>query len=198
MASSSELGGRLTLLQPTNLTPDQRQLYDQLQDTEIAWAEKSGFQAQTADKQLIGPFNPMLYSPVIATAMMGLTSALSQHSALPEPVRQVVILTVGAGWQAAYELYAHTAVARKAGLPDEAIRALAAGQPPTGLSADEVLAHEFTQQLAITHQISPDLYQRAAKTFGEKGVFDMILLAGQYMTVSALLNSFAIPAPTAS
>lgn len=198
MASSSELGGRLALLQPADLTPDQRQLYDQLQATEIPWAEKSGFQAQTAAKQLIGPFNPMLYSPAIATAMMGLTSALSEHSALPEPVRQVVILTVGAAWQAAYELYAHTAVARKAGLADEAIRALAAGQPPTGLSVAEALAHDFTQQLVDTHQISPDLYQRATETFGEQGVFDLIALAGQYMTVSALLNSFAIPAPAAN
>lgn len=198
MTSSSELGGRLALLQPADLTPDQRQLYDQLQNTEIPWAEKSGFQAQTAAKQLIGPFNPMLYSPAIATAMMGLTSALSQHSALPEPVRQVVILTVGAGWQAAYELYAHTAVAHKAGLTEEAIRALAAGQPPVGLSAAEALVHEFTRQLTTTHQIGPDLYQQATETFGEKGLFDMVLLAGQYMTVSALLNAFAIPAPTAS
>jgi hypothetical protein len=35
-------------------------------------------------------------------------------------------------------------------------------------------------------------------TFGEKGVVDMIALAGQYMTISGLLNTFAVPAPTAT
>jgi 4-carboxymuconolactone decarboxylase len=39
------------------------------------------------------------------------------------------MLTVGAVWQAAYELYAHSAVARQAGLSGDAIRALAGGLP---------------------------------------------------------------------
>jgi hypothetical protein len=36
---------------------------------------------------------------------------------------------VGAVWRAPYELYAHSAVARSAGLPDLVVRALAAGEP---------------------------------------------------------------------
>ncbi|MEJ7658534.1 MAG: carboxymuconolactone decarboxylase family protein [Hymenobacter sp.] len=137
---------------PAELSAEQRGVYDQLLATEVPWAEQSGFEAQTEAHELIGPFNAMLRSPEIATAMLGLTSALGQHSALGAPVRQVVILTVGAAWQADYELYAHAAVARKAGLAEEAIRALAAGQPPTGLGPEEVLAHEFTRQLVATHR----------------------------------------------
>ena len=40
-----------------------------------------------------------------------------------------------------------------------------------------------------------ELYLRAVETFGEKGVVDMVYLAGNYMTVSGLLNTFAVPAP---
>jgi 4-carboxymuconolactone decarboxylase len=50
-------------------------------------------------------------------------------------VRQVVILAVGAVWRSAYELYAHSAAARTAGLPDQVVRALTAGQRPGELSA---------------------------------------------------------------
>lgn len=197
MNSPDSLGGRLALLRPADLAADQRRLYDQLQATELPWAQRAGFEAQTADHELIGPFNAMLRSPAIATAMMGTTSALSQHSTLSEPVRQVIILTVGAAWQAAYELYAHTAVARQAGLPEAAIQALVAGQPPQGLPAAETLAYELTHQLATTHQVAPDLYERARAAFGEQGVVDLVVLAGQYMLVSSLLNTFAVPAPAA-
>ena len=137
----------------------------------------------------------MLRSPEIATAMLGVTKAITQHTALSEPVRQVIILTVGATWQAAYEIYAHTAVAHKAGLQEGAIQALAAGQSPVGLTEEEALAHDFTRSLVADRQVSADLYQRAIETFREQGVFDMIALAGQYMTISALLNAFAVPEP---
>ncbi|MGI4863740.1 MAG: carboxymuconolactone decarboxylase family protein [Janthinobacterium lividum] len=189
------LGGRLALLAPDDLKSDQKKLYDQLQDTMVPWAKKSGFQAETFDSKLIGPFNPMLRSPLIAKALMGVTAAEGEHTSLSEKVRQVVILTVGAVWQAAYELYAHTAVAEKAGFDEATIQALAAGQKPAALSAEESVAYDFTHRLATTHQIDAALYEQVIVTFGEKGVVDMIALAGQYMTISALLNTFAVPAP---
>ena len=60
---------------------------------------------------------------------------------------------------------------------------------------EEMLAYDFTRQVATTHQINSDLYEQAIETFGEKGVVDMLVLAGHYMTVSALLNTFEVPAP---
>ncbi len=189
------LGGRLALLTPDTLSVSQRKLYDQLQVTELQGAKRSGFQAQTDTQELIGPFNALLRSPEIATAFMSVISAQHQYSALNQQVQQVVILTVGAVWQAAYELYAHIIVAKKAGINEDAIEALASGQQPIGLSKEEMLAHDFTRQLATTHQVNSELYQQALETFGEKGVVDMLVLAGHYMTVSALLNTFAVPAP---
>lgn len=196
MSSSESLGGRLALVHPADLSAEQRRLYDQLQATEVPWAQQAGFESQTAAHELIGPYNAMLRSPAIATAMLGTISALSQHSTLSEPVRQVVILTVGATWQAAYEVYAHAAVARKAGLPEVAIQQFLAGQPPLDLPPTESLAYELTQQLVTTHQVAPGLYERARAVFSEQGVFDLVALAGQYLLVSALLNTFAVPAPS--
>lgn len=191
------LGGRLALLSPDQLDSDQRKLYEQLQDTMVPWAKKSGFQADTYDDRLIGPFNAMLRSPVISKALLGVTAAEGKETSLSEPVRQVVILTVGAAWQAAYELYAHAAVAANAGFDEAAIQALVAGQKPAGLSAEESVAYEVTHRLATTHHLDAGLYEQAIVTFGEKGVVDLIALAGQYMTISSLLNTFAVPAPTA-
>ncbi|RZK18673.1 MAG: carboxymuconolactone decarboxylase family protein [Hymenobacter sp.] len=190
------LGGRLTLVAPDDLKSNQKKLYNQLRDTLLPWAKKSGFQAETFDEKVIGPFNPMLRSPEIALALLGVTSAEEKHTSLDEKVRQVVILTVGAVWGAAYELYAHTAVAQKAGFDDATIQTLVAGQKPTTLSAEQAVAYDFTYRLATAHQLDAALYEQAIVTFGEKGVVDMIALAGQYMTISGLLNTFAVPAPS--
>ena len=196
--TENPLGGRLPLLPPAALDADQQHLYTQLSDHMVSWATKSGFQAATPGGVLIGPFNPMLRSPLLSQAVLAMNAAEGAHTALSERVRQVVILTVGAVWQAAYELYAHTAVARQAGFDEATIQALVAGKKPAGLSAEEGVAHEFTHRLSTKHQIDTALYGQALATFGEKGVVDMIYLAGQYMIISGLLNTFAVPAPEAS
>ena len=192
------LGGRLPLLSPDQLNSDQKKLYSQLQDTMVPWAKKSGFQAATFDDRLVGPFNALLRSPVIGKALMAVTAAEGKETALSERVRQVVILTVGAAWQAAYELYAHVAVGRQAGFDEATVQALAAGQKPAALTHDEGVAYDLTHRLATTHQVDAGLYEQAVVTFGEKGVVDLIYLAGHYMTISGLLNTFAVPAPTAA
>lgn len=195
--SENFLGGRLALLKPDALDADQKKLHAQLTDTMVVWADKSGFQANTDIGELIGPFNAMLRSPRISKALMGVTATEGKETDLAEKVRQVVILTVGASWRAAYELYAHTAVGKKAGLDEQIINELVAGQKPAGLSPNESVAFDFTQRLVTTHQIDNELYERAIGAFGEKGVVDMICLAGQYMTISGLLNTFVVPAPAA-
>ena len=195
--SANTLGGRLALRQPGDLDADQKKLYTQLNDKMVAWANKSGFRAATDAGELIGPFNPMLRSPLISQAVMAMNAAEGEHTALSERVRQVVILTVGAVWQAAYELYAHTAVGRQAGFDEPTIQALVAGQKPASLSAEEGVAYDFTRRLTAEHQIDAALYEQTLAAFGEKGVVDIIYLAGQYMIISSLLNTFAVPAPAA-
>jgi 4-carboxymuconolactone decarboxylase len=81
------------------------------------------------------------------------------------------------------------------GLNQQTIDALVAGQTPNTLSTEERVAQEFTHHLVAEHQVNQELHHRAVATFGEKGVVDMIFLAGNYVTTCALLNTFAVPAP---
>jgi 4-carboxymuconolactone decarboxylase len=191
------LGGRLALLSPDKLDSDQKALYDHLQATTVPWANKSGFQADTHGGHLIGPFNAMLRSPLISQVVQAVTTTESQETSLGKKVREVVILTVGAVWQCAYELYAHAAVAESVGHDAATVQALAAGQKPASLHQEESVAYDFTHRLATTHHIEAALYEQAIATFGEQGVVNMIYLASQYMMVSGMLNTFAVPAPLA-
>jgi hypothetical protein len=106
-AHTDDLGGRLPLLNPLALSAQQRDLYDRINATFGKWSDSIHFQIETDNGSLIGPLNPILYSPGISSSFLG---------------RQVVILATGSVWRSDYELYAHSAAARKAGISENAIR----------------------------------------------------------------------------
>ena len=193
---TTNLGGRLPLFRPAELTAEQKAVYDAIGRTMVPWAEKSGFQSKTEDGALIGPFNSTLLSPAISPAFMKLQEAEAENTSLSERVRQVVILSVGSVWQAPYELYAHSTVARKAGLPDDAIEALVAGGLPENLEEKERIAARFARRLTGGHRVDASLYDDACRAFGPRGLVDIVFLAGCYDVVCGLLNTFEVPAPS--
>lgn len=189
------LGGRLPLADPTALNPAQREIFDRVATRIIPWANDAQFQSMAEDGRLIGPFNPALLNPAIAAPFLDLQLAEQVHTSLSARVREIVILAVGAVWQADYELYAHLAVARKAGLSEDAARAVATGRLPDGLSDDELIALRLTQLLSTNHRIDESLYRDAENSLGTKGLIDIAFLIGIYHSVCATLAMFAIPAP---
>ncbi len=197
-AEADEKNTRLPLLEPAALNPDQHELYERMAAGMLPWAKKSGFQAETSDGRLLGPFNAMLYSPELGAAQLNYLNTERDATALDARVREIVILTVGAVCRSEYELYAHRAVAAAAGLGPEDIETLASGaelSANTKLQPKEVAAHRFVLAITKDHRVPQDLFAEAAKIFGHKGLIDMLHLAGLYMTVSALLNAFEVPVP---
>jgi 4-carboxymuconolactone decarboxylase len=192
---TGKLGGRLPLLDPHELSGAQKELYDRENTTMVPWAESAGFRSKTDDGKLIGPFNPVLFSPDIGRAFLDLQAAEQGHTTLSKRVREVVILSVGAVWRSDYEVYAHMAVGRSVGLSDEAVRMLAGGELPSDLTEPERIAQRYTAQLCRDHRVSTELYHAAEKAFGQQGLVDIAFLAGIYQLVCTLLNGFEIPVP---
>jgi len=155
---SRNLGGRLPLQDLRSLGNNAQQLYDRIDSTMVGWARSIPFQSKTADGRLIGPFNPVLLSPEIASRFLDLQEAEQQHTTLSERVRQMVILAVGAVWNSDYELYAHSAAARRAGIPEQAVRTLAAGGLADGLGRDEAIAYRYARTLSADHRVDAALY----------------------------------------
>lgn len=192
---SIELGGRIPLTKPAELTPAQRSLYDNINAHMMPWAESTGFVAKLKDGCLVGPFNVQLQSPEIGDAFRTLQSVEGKSTTLSERIRQVVILTVGSIWRAKYELYAHKAAAKKAGITEEAIDALVTGRTSEGLTEEDKQAQAFAEEITRTHQVSKETFDQAKKTFGVRGIVDILFLAGCYGTVCSLLNAFDVPVP---
>jgi 4-carboxymuconolactone decarboxylase len=191
-----ELGGRLPLLWPASLDDAQHALYARLQATRIRSAQDGGYTAVLSDGRLIGPFNAMLRAPRIAEPLLDWAQAIAS-SGLPADVREVVILTVGGLWHSGYVLYAHTAAAARADVPDAAIDALRRGGTPQGLRPEADAAHRLARAVIHDHEVPDGLYDQAMEILGPQAMITALNLAGQYLTTSAVLACFQVPAPPA-
>jgi len=184
---------RLDLLQPADLSSEQRRLYNDMRSG-IENLFK-GFKAIDSNGALIGPWNPWLHFEKFGGPIWELVKALSDSPALPRPVREVAILVTGAHFHSAYELYAHVLVAEARGLSDEKIATIVAGQRPADLARDEAVAFDVASAL-VSGSVLPDLvYDQAVARFGEYGAAELINLVGLYCLVSVTLNGFDTPVP---
>jgi 4-carboxymuconolactone decarboxylase len=186
---------RLPALRPADLDSAQRELYDSLLANEIPLFDKAGVEVVAADGSLLGPFNPLLLNPALGAAQIGVFRADKASTSLSARVHEIVILTVGAAWASDYELYAHRIVGRRTGLSEDVIQSLVSRRPPDLQDEQEASAYEFTRQLADEHRIESETYARAAEAFGPKGLVDIVLLIGLYLTTCAIINAFDVPAP---
>jgi 4-carboxymuconolactone decarboxylase len=184
---------RLPLIAPGELTPEQKRLYDDMRKG-IA-SNFNAFKAVREDGALMGPWNPWLHEPGIGKAIWDLTLAMTANATLSDNIRQIVILVVGARFDAAYEIYAHIAVAEHEGMRPERLATLVADLKPSDLSADESVAFDVAYKLVRGGVLPEPLYRLAVATFGQHGTNEMIYLVGLYAMVSTTLNGFNVPVP---
>jgi 4-carboxymuconolactone decarboxylase len=168
------VGGRFKPLTYAEMTPAQKTMVDHL----LA-GERAG---------LGGPFNVLLRSPEAGDLGQQFGAVERFHSALPAKARETVIIVVGRFWGAQYEWTAHKRAALQAGVPPAVVDAIATGKRPVGMEPDVAAAYNFIAELLKTRQVSDANFQAAKDRFGEKGVVDIIALAGWYCTVSMALN----------
>lgn len=184
---------RLPLIAPADLTPEQKPLYDDMRKG--IGTNFNAFKAVREDGALMGPWNPWIHEPGIGKAIWDLTLAMTANATLTDNVRQIVILVVGARFDAAYEMYAHIEVAEREGMRPERLATLVADLKPNDLAADESVAFDVAYKLVRGGVLPEPLYRLAVVTFGQHGTNEMIYLVGLYSMVSTTLNGFNVPVP---
>jgi 4-carboxymuconolactone decarboxylase len=117
------------------------------------------------------------------------------NNTLPAPLREMAILMAARHWTSHYEWYAHKTAALSAGLNPAVVGAIAAGELPRSMQADEAALHRFCSELLETKRVSDDTFAAAKAAFGEQGVTEIIFTLGYYSMVSMLLNVDEYPLP---
>ncbi len=144
---------------------------------------------------LRGPFNALLRSPVVADRVAVLGAYLRFDTSIPFDLNELAILVTGRQWDAQYEFYAHANLARKAGLPEHIIQAIAEAKKPAPMTDDQDMVWNFATELHGKRNVSDATYARVKARFGEKGIIDLIAVQGYYSLVGMVLNVAGVPLP---
>jgi 4-carboxymuconolactone decarboxylase len=173
------------------MTTEQRALYERNR-RQIERGFK-GFETIAEDGSLLGPWGVFIHEPSVGQAHYDVIDAITELGRLPETAKQVALLTVGAHYKAAYELYAHATVAAEQGLDSTKIAIICAAQRPPQLAPDEACAYDVTSALLHGGVLAGATYANAVQQFGRAGFNELILWIGTYATVSLTLNAFDVP-----
>ena len=184
---------RLPFLPPTELSAEQKPLYEEMK-AGIA-AKYSNFATQRSDGAILGPWSAWLHDPDLGRALWEATEGMTRFRHLPEMIRQIVILVVGSKFRAAYEIYAHGAVALSNGMSSHCLATIVANLKPADLTNEEGIAYDMASALLGGGVLSPAIWENALAAFGKEGVREIVYLVGHYCFISMTLNGFAIPVP---
>jgi len=182
---------RVLPIPENEIKPSQRALYDGF--VERIKGSYSGFKAIDANGALLGPWSIWIEVPETGEAIRQLIESVAAMPGLSKAAAQVVTLVTVAHFNAAYELYAHAAVAAQAGLSAKQIATLVGGEIPADLDADSGTAAKVAKALLRGGVLPDPLYKYAVDQLGRDGFNRVVFLVGLYCLVSMTLGAFDVP-----
>ena len=142
-----------------------------------------------------GPFKAMLRSPGLMRHAHKLGAYVRFESIIPPRLNELAILLTARKWTAQFEWFAHSRLAREAGLDEDIIAAIREGRRPAAMQDDEAAVHDFTHAMLHTGSVDDGLHEAVKRLFGERGVIDLVGAIGYYSLVSMVLNVDRTPLP---
>jgi 4-carboxymuconolactone decarboxylase len=175
---------RFPEIRPDQLSPAQKQFADALKNS-----PRNGNINNP-------PFKVYVRSPEFGRHAIAMSDYLRWGTALEPRLTELTILITARQWSSSYIWRAHYPAAIKGGLDPKIPAAMAAGQRPQGMKADEVIIYDLLTQIYRDKSVSDAAFNAAVDKYGEKGVTDIIGLASYYgITAMALITARAPTAP---
>jgi 4-carboxymuconolactone decarboxylase len=167
--------------------------YDELDPAQKAMADAA---LASGRDSFDGPLNINLRSPEMAKLSAPLGNYLRfKSTAIPHKLKEIAIMLTARFWGGQYVWYSHRQYAIESGLAEAFIDAMARGERPAVMDADEAIVFDFCDELLHTRQVSDAHFKALADRFGERGVVELVGLMGQYHTVSMLFAVDRYPLP---
>ena len=172
---------RYEQLDETKLNPQQRRIWNDC---------KAGPRGSVPP-----PVHMWLKSPGLADHAHRLGAHVRFGTPFTPKQTEIAILVTARYWTAQFEWTAHVRLGLQAGLSQEQIDAIAERKMPKFDDPDDRLVYEFAHSYYQNHRVGEEIYERAYKRWGGKGVVDLAGLIGYYSFVSVTLNDFEVPTP---
>jgi len=142
-----------------------------------------------------GPYIALIHNAELARRMQQLGEQLRWNSKLPPALLELAVLVTAREWSCQHEWYMHEKLARKAGLAPRVLEAIARGEEPQGLSADEALVYTASKQAQHSGRLDDATFAAARGRFGLDGTLELLALNGYYSMMAMVLNTAGLPLP---
>ncbi|AEN13832.1 MULTISPECIES: carboxymuconolactone decarboxylase family protein [unclassified Streptomyces] len=139
-----------------------------------------------------GPFRVWLQSPGLCERVESLGAFVRFESSLPKHLRELTLLMAARHFDAQYSWNAHVAAAVEAGVPAQAVEAIAERREPVFTDEADTVFHTFCRELLETHFVSDDTFARAHAIFGSQALVDTVGSLGNFTMLGMCLNAFQV------
>ncbi|MBO0838742.1 MAG: carboxymuconolactone decarboxylase family protein, partial [Actinobacteria bacterium] len=112
--------------------------------------------------------------------------------------QEIAILMVAQHRNSEFERFAHAQAGLKAGLTEDDLAALAAGEPPSLQTEEEQAVYSATRRILDTGSLEDQSYQAAASVLTTSRLFELVTLVGYYLMLATQLSVFDIQPPGAA
>ena len=129
--------------------------------------------------------------PALAAAWTEFANAIRHDSRTPRALRELMILRTAQIARSEYEWAHHLRMARKAGVPEEKIAALAGWRSAKIFDAKERAALALTEAV-MACDVSDAVYAEVKRHFSDAEFVELSLTAGFYALVSRMLDAMRV------
>jgi 4-carboxymuconolactone decarboxylase len=173
-----------TLPDPTGaLDPRDRDLFDRM----------ASVRADAEGRAALGEvYVRMFNNPGVAAKVGALGEHLRFHGVLPAEVRELVILRYAARQGFGYEWSHHQRPAKLAGISQDVIGSLTAGEVPATLPDASRAVIEAVDAVVAKRSIPAGVQQRIVAAHGTAGVVEIVALCGLYAIMGYMVRAFDI------
>ena len=139
-----------------------------------------------------GPYLIWLRSPELCERVEALGAFCRFESALPDRLRELIVLIAARHFDAQYSWNAHADKAVAAGISAASIQQLAERREPDFGDPEAQITYRFATEVLEKHFVSDETFAVGMEAFGEQRLVDLIGSLGNYSMLAMLLNTFEV------
>lgn len=180
---------RFPFLKSSEMSPEQAALAKRYRSS---WRNKLPADAEGA---LGGPLDAMIRAPELSSRISYLSDYFRELSTLDKKQVEFIVLLSARADSSDYEWSAHRPMAIAAGVSEETADAIARGEKPANLTANESAIHDLVTAMFRRGELSDDEFGRAKEALGERTVVEIVALTGFYTMIARILAAAKVGAP---
>jgi len=142
-----------------------------------------------------GPFVPLMHHPALAERVGDLGEYLRFEGTLPGDLRELAILITARHVAQPFEWVMHALVGKAEGLPDDVLERIRARGDLSSLPSRYARAARVVQHVLARESVPQTLQDQIQQEVGITGLVELVVLAGYYQVIAAVLFAFDVPLP---